>query len=327
MNLRFSFSYGHELAASDAFKRADLPSTDNFTFDGTSSDLARQLYFRAKAGAQADPFQSFTVPIEVQTRLDELQLQWDQLPGIAQRALLWDSGFAVSPTNEAVQIWPLSGHSMADLAVPLDDFHAVGCEEKNCSQPDNSTSSSNFYCTGAEMVAAARCVVDDFDDTSNPNTAMWAVGGNPEVVPAPLVTKHTWRDRSSGHSFKVPAIHTVDLQDEASYNTCAASNQNGGYGSLVFPCYLTSNASDTVNNEKQQVHGSAWVSRWLVEDYSVSAHDTIDVVLLVAIVSGILVIALVVLLIVVKRRRTDLSARLAASIQRIGTLARSGISR
>ncbi|KAE8998466.1 hypothetical protein PR002_g18731 [Phytophthora rubi] len=300
---------GRELAASDSFKRVDLPSTDNFTFDGTSSDLARQLYFRAKAGAQADPFQSFTVPIEVQTRLDELQLEWDQLPGIAQRALLWDSGFAVSPTNQAVQIWPLSGHSMADLAVPVADFHAVGCEEKNCSQPDNSTSSSNFYCTGAEMVAAARCVVDDFDDTSNPNTAMWAVGGNPEVVPTPLVTKHTWRDRSSGYSFKVPAIHTVDLQDEASYNTCAVSDQNSGYGSLVFPCYLTSNASDAVNSEKQQVHGSAWVSRWLVEDYSVSAHDAIDLVLLVAIVSGILVIALVVLLVVVKRRRMNDSDR------------------
>lgn len=185
---------GRQLATSGSFKTAELPSSNDFSLDRISSDLALQLYFRAKAGAQADQFQSFTVPSAVQTRLGALQLEWGQLPGIAQRALLWDSGFAVPPTNEALQVWPLT---MADLAVLLADFHAVGCEEKKCSQPDNSTSSSNYYCTGAEMVAAARCVVDDFDDSSNPNTAMWGIGGDPEVVPAPWIIKHTWRDQSS----------------------------------------------------------------------------------------------------------------------------------
>ncbi|EGZ11205.1 hypothetical protein PHYSODRAFT_337950 [Phytophthora sojae] len=265
---------GRQLATSGSFKTAELPSSNDFSLDGISSDLALQLYFRAKAGAQADQFQSFTVPSAVQTRLGALQLEWGQLPGIAQRALLWDSGFAVPPTNEALQVWPLT---MADLAVLLADFHAVGCEEKKCSQPDNSTSSSNYYCTGAEMVAAARCVVDDFDDSSNPNTAMWGIGGDPE--------------------------------DEPSYNTCATSDENGGFGSLVFPCYLARNASDAIISKRQQVNGSAWVSRWLVEDYSVSSAEGIDMVLLIAIICGAVVFALVVLLAVVYRRRKCASQR------------------
>ncbi|KAG6583154.1 TKL protein kinase [Phytophthora cinnamomi] len=301
--MKLRCDYDRRLEASNSYESAELPSSDDFALDGTSSDLARQLYLRAKAGGQVEQLDSFTLPVAVQTRLDELKLEWGSLPGVAQRALLWDSGFVVSLSNQAVQIWPLSGHSMTNLAVPLVDFHAVGCEEKNCTQPDNTTSSSNHYCSGVKMVAAARCVVDDFDDSSNPNTAMWEIGGDPDAVPAPWITKHTWRDYSTGDSYKVPAIHTMDLNDEPSYNTCAASDQNGGYGSLVFPCYLTSNASDTIKSEKQQVNGSAWVSQWLVEDYAVSSHDAINVSLIIAIICGIIFIALVVLLVVIKRRR------------------------
>ncbi|RLN55038.1 hypothetical protein BBJ29_006556 [Phytophthora kernoviae] len=123
-----------------SYMNAVLPSNDIvFSFDGTNSDLARQLYFRAKANQSAAQFVHLTVPPAVQNRLDDLHLQWDQLPGIAQRALLWDSGFAVTPQNDVVQIWTLGGYSLTDLAVPLTQFRTVGCLEMNCTQPDNST--------------------------------------------------------------------------------------------------------------------------------------------------------------------------------------------
>ncbi|KAG7390207.1 hypothetical protein PHYBOEH_007081 [Phytophthora boehmeriae] len=257
-----------------SYADAVLPSTDTFfAFDGTNSDLARQLYFRAKANQSADQFESLILPPTIKDRLDDLHLQWDLLPGIAQRALLWDSGFAVTPENIVVQIWTLGGYSITDLAIPLTQFQAVGCVEMNCTQPDNSTAYSNNQCTGDQMLRAARCVVEDFDDSSDPHLAMWMTGGNPVVIPTPRVAKHIWKDKSNNVSYSVSAIHTLDLDVEQTYHECAA-DQNGGYGSLVLPCHTTADISTSMTNEKQEVQGSPWVSRWLVEDYANVASVT-----------------------------------------------------
>jgi mitogen-activated protein kinase kinase kinase 7 len=294
---------------------AVLPSNATyFEFDGTNSDLARQLYLRSQAGGSIATLSNFAVPDAVQQRLDGLKLAWDELSGIAQRALLWDSGFGVSKTNKPVQMWTLSGHSMADLAVPLTQFQDVGCVERNCTQPDSATSLSNLYCNGVQMLTAARCVVEDFEDDGKLHLAMWMTGGNPEVIPTPRVLKHMWKDAGSGESFTVFAIHTVDAEHEAAYDECPTKSQNGGYGSLVLPCYTDANISDAVRAAMEPVQGSLWVSRWLAEEYSTGveaisegATDTGDgfkMVLLAPITAGILVVVgLVALFVFVKRRR------------------------
>ncbi|KAG7389588.1 hypothetical protein PHYBOEH_007406 [Phytophthora boehmeriae] len=277
-----------------------------FAFDGTNSDLARQLYFRAKANQSAAQFTNLVLPPALQDRLDNLQLQWDRLPGIAQRALLWDSGFVVTPLNAVVQIWPLGGYSMTELAVPLAQFQAIGCVEMNCTQPDNSSAYSNDQCTGDAMLEAARCVVEDFEDRSDPHLAMWMTGGNPEVIPTPSVTKHIWKDKSNNVSYSVPAIHTLELDIEPAYGECA-KDQNGGYGSLVLPCH---SAAEPNLSEKQDVQGSAWVSRWLVEDYSKTASATsaggehkFNTVLLMPIILVPVVAAALIVLFVYRKRK------------------------
>ncbi|EEY67483.1 protein kinase, putative [Phytophthora infestans T30-4] len=126
-----------------------LPSNATyFAFDGSNSDLARQLYLRAKAGGSEQKYSGLVLPGAIQRRLEDVDLEWDDLPGIGQRALLWDSGFGVTVDNRVVQIWTLGGHSMSDLAVPLDQFRAVECEETNCTQPGTTiVSRSNLYCS------------------------------------------------------------------------------------------------------------------------------------------------------------------------------------
>ncbi|KAG2838588.1 hypothetical protein PC118_g8578 [Phytophthora cactorum] len=174
-----------------SWEDAKLPSKATyFAFDGSNSDLARQLYLRAEAGGSRKQFTNLELPEAIQKRLDDNDLTWDGLPGIAQHALLWDSGFGVTLDNKVVQIWTLRGHSMTDLAVPLDQFNAVGCTEMNCTQPKSDSgitiqSLSNLYCTGDQMLTAARCVVQDFDESNSLHLAMWMTGGNPEVIPTP----------------------------------------------------------------------------------------------------------------------------------------------
>ncbi|KAE9017281.1 hypothetical protein PR003_g15458 [Phytophthora rubi] len=302
------------LASSDSSGNAELPSSgSSLEFDGTNSDIARQLYYRAKAGDSASPIEGFNVPSTLQARLDDLQPDWEKLPGIAQRALLWDSGYGLSPTDEPVKIWTLGGHSMADLAVPLEEFLAVNCTEHVCPQPDDTTSLSNQQCTGGDMLRAARCVVEDFVQTIEIHLAMWVTGGNPTVVPTPRIYKHAWNDSLDHNSYVVFAVHTVKLEFEPAWNECATADQNEGYGSLVLPCHTTANISNFIDDAKQEVQGSAWVTRWLVDDYletagtaSSSGHNsnTFNLMLLVPIVAGVVVaIGLVGLFVFIKRRR------------------------
>uniref|UniRef100_H3H2F7 Protein kinase domain-containing protein n=1 Tax=Phytophthora ramorum TaxID=164328 RepID=H3H2F7_PHYRM len=303
------FHHGRRLAS---YEDAPLPTNNTlFAFDGTNSDLARQLYLRAQAGADAPQITNLAVPDLLQKRLDELHLAWDKLPGIAQRALLWDSGFGVTLDNKAVQIWTLAGHSMTDLAVPLAQFQAVGCVEMNCTQPDNTTRLSNRNCNGAQMLNAVRCVMEDFEDPENIHASMWVTGGDPKAVPVPRVRKHEWIDGSSGSviNYTVLAVHTVDIDNEPGWGECPTDAQNGGYGSLVLSCHSTAETSDEVMNEKQEVEGSPWVSRWLVDEYSSVASTgsgKFDLVLIAPIVAGVCVIVGVIgLVIFFKRRRSN----------------------
>ncbi|GMF30926.1 unnamed protein product [Phytophthora fragariaefolia] len=299
---------------SDSFMTAELPSNASFfAFDGTNSDLATQLYLRAKAGDSAPKFTTFVVPGEVQARLDDLNLDWDSLSGIGQRALLWDSGFGVTLDKKAVQIWPVASHTMTDLAIPLGQFEAVGCEAANCTQPDGTLSLSNLFCNGEQMLNAVRCVMQDFTETQDIHGAMWMTGGNPEVIPTPQARKHQWHDASNDMSYKVLAIHTVSQNDEAAYNECPTKHKNGGYGSLVLACHAENNITDDVRSTMVAVQATPWVSRWLVEDFSTgesataSTSDTnngFNLVLIAPIVAGLLiVVGLLAIFVYVKRKR------------------------
>ncbi|KAG6583064.1 TKL/DRK protein kinase [Phytophthora cinnamomi] len=299
------------LASDSSYKDAVLPSNASFfAFDGTNSDLATQLYLRAKEGDETSKFTNFAVPDAIQQRLDSLDLEWDDLSGIAQRALLWDSGFSVTMNNKAVQIWPLAGHSMTDLAIPLVQFEYVKCVATNCTQPDGTLSLSNLYCNGDQMHDAARCVMEDFAEIQDIHGAMWMTGGNLKVVPTPRARKHQWRDASNNHSYTVLAVHTVAQEDEAAYDACPTSTMNGGYGSLVLSCLSENNITAEVRSGIVEVQGTPWVSRWLVEDFSGKSTSTststggFNPVLITPVAAGILVvIGLIALFVCVKRKR------------------------
>lgn len=292
-----------------------LPSNATyFAFDGSNSDLARQLYLRAKAGGSEQKYSGLVLPGAIQRRLEDVDLEWDDLPGIAQRALLWDSGFGVTVDNRVVQIWTLGGHSMSDLAVPLDQFRAVECEETNCTQPGTTiVSRSNLYCSGTQMLTAARCVVEDFDESDRLHLAMWMTGGNPTVIPTPQVRKHSWKDDFSNISYVVMAVHTVVGDDEAAYGECP-KEQNGGYGSLVLPCHTTKYLTDDVRDAMEEVQGSPWVTKWFREEYSEMSKTTsatssdkdggFNAVLIAPILAGVLVVVgLIALFVFAKRKR------------------------
>ncbi|ETP35138.1 TKL/DRK protein kinase [Phytophthora nicotianae P10297] len=280
-------------------------SADSIALDGSSSDLSRQLYYRAKANDSVAQVTLNPVPDAVQSRLDDLELDWSKLPGLAQLALLWDSGFAINSNNDAVQVWTLEGHSMSTLALTLTEYENAGCVPKNCTEPDDAIMYESRYCNGAQMSYAAKCVVQDFDGDGAYHAAMWGIGGNSESAPALRMIKHEWND--NGTDYEIMALHTVTAENEPGWNACPISNMNGGYGSLVFPCRTTGNITAENKKQMKEVTGSAWVSEWLVTDYKDTAgvdSSGFNMLLLIPIILGVLVIfALIGLVFYCKKKR------------------------
>ncbi|KAG7390206.1 hypothetical protein PHYBOEH_007080 [Phytophthora boehmeriae] len=283
---------------------ATSSSADSIAFDGSSSDLARQLFVRAKANDSVNQLDLKAVPEAVQTRLDELRLDWDELPGLAQRALLWDSGFGFTSQNTAVQIWTLGDHSMADLALTLDEYEGAGCVPKNCS----ADTFTNGRCNGQQMNDAAKCVVQEFDDDISSHLPMWGIGGNPNGAPEPRLVRHAWTDGGNNNSYVVMAVHTVTLDDEPAYDVCPSSSDNEGYGSVVFPCRPTSNLTDEIKADMKVVTGTKWVSEWLKEDYATAEGESsgFNKLLLIPIIGGaVLLVLLICLGLYCKKKRRE----------------------
>ncbi|ETN02575.1 TKL protein kinase [Phytophthora nicotianae P10297] len=273
-----------EVAASDAMQReltlsftseaqagSELPTNNSFVFDGTSSDIARQLYLRHAAGESIDNCVPNTIPAAVTARLAPLNVSFDNLPGLLQRALLWDSGYVISPENDAVQIWTLGGRSMSNLAISKVEFDTTGCTALNCSQPDDSTYYANNFCTGTQMLTAAKCLMDNFDSDTSSHLAMWSDGGDPDMVPEIRAVMHGWLDASTNDSYLLYAVHTMTVDAEPAYGTC----NKGGYGSLVVPCYPMSNTSADIVAVMSAPVATPWVTTW-IKQYQPASDTTVN---------------------------------------------------
>ncbi|KAE9005830.1 hypothetical protein PR001_g17357 [Phytophthora rubi] len=256
-----------------------LEATSSFVFDGTNSDIAQQLYDRHKAGDTDAKVSISSVPAAVSERLDPLSVSFDDLPGLVQRAVLWDSGFALSPDDDPVQIWTMADYTMADLAVPQAQVSGEGCTFKNCSQPNDVTAYYTLICSGDQMLNVSRCVADTFEDSAATSYlgSMWSVGGDPD---------HAWEDPVSNASYSVYAVHTVSNADDPAWNVCPADD---GYAALTVPCHRRDEYTDAEMAAMTKPTGSAWVTTWLEEEFGESSEG-LDLLLLIPIILGAVVL-------------------------------------
>ncbi|KAG2764210.1 hypothetical protein PC116_g7047 [Phytophthora cactorum] len=247
---------------------SSLPSDSSFAFDGTNSDIAQQLYIRHQAGDTSAAVAINSIPTAVTDRLDPLKITFADLPGLVQRAILWDSGFGISPEGDPVQIWTIGDYTMADIAVPQDDITQVNCTMLQCPQPNDVPAYSSQYCSGTQILNVSRCVVDTFDDSGATNFlgTMWSTGGDSSMTPHIRLRDHTWTEPTTGISYSVYAVHTVSSADDPTWNQCPA---NDGYLSLIVPCHKRSEFTDAEMAAMTKPTGTAWVTTWLKDEFAV----------------------------------------------------------
>lgn len=216
------------LAPTLADATVPVPVTANFRYDGSHSDLAQQYYHLWLAGADVPLLNAFNdggLPAEIDSVLHKNDLYWYQLPGLLQRALLWDRGFAIALDGSISPIYTRCGRSMAQILVPRKAYERIGCTPKPCSVSTGELFYRHKWCDGDQAAAISLCATAV---NSQPQThaGMWGEGADADAVPEVTLQRHTWRDH--GDDYLMFALHTQ--RDDIAYNFCPARP------SMVIPC-------------------------------------------------------------------------------------------
>jgi tRNA A-37 threonylcarbamoyl transferase component Bud32 len=233
-----------------------VPLNATFKFDGNTSDLAQQFYARYAAGDTSPPLTHLAVPELVQTRIANADaMAFAELPGLLQRALLWDTGYVLDPLKKLVQVQTLGGRSMADIFVTKHELEDIAlCTTQSCTDPTDHLAYKSFQCNGTQILPVTKCVASKFTQTSI-HLSMWATGSDPNAVPEINILDHTWVDGNVTYS--VYAIHTGN---DAAYSECPKDN---AYGAVVIPCRTVSTTKATIMAQMSSPKTSAWVDTWL----------------------------------------------------------------
>ncbi|KAJ0392018.1 hypothetical protein P43SY_001026 [Pythium insidiosum] len=235
----------------------------NVTFDGSSSDLAQQFYALYKAGKESVKL-GVMPKREIVSRLDALNLSFHELPGLLQRAVVWDTGYVFNTYGDLVKVNTKIGHGMSEIAITREKFDAQGCKTQNCSTPEGARWQKNGECNGNQMASVALCSIDELGDDQDCGLSMWSTGGDPKRVPEMIAYRHKWLD--NGVTYNVYAIHTRTMADSPVYGTCDRRKDGKvGTGSLVIPCVPKKQLDPMkLTNFGPPVH-SDLVNAWLKE--------------------------------------------------------------
>lgn len=229
--------------------------------DGTSSDLALQFLTRYAAGnvVPALKFASSDLPAAIQARLTPLSLDFEELDGFLQRALIWDSGYspAAADNTQLTKIYTKAGRSMADIAVPLKEYLSE-CTVKTCADQNGGYSNRSRMCNGDQMTPLVYCASSDARD-SGLHLSMWGDGGIATDIPNPQVVRHFWNESTS--VYLMYAIHTGLIANEPAWDQCTTSN--GYYGSMIIPCRSYDTLSSTDKSDWVEPDTGALVAAWL----------------------------------------------------------------
>jgi tRNA A-37 threonylcarbamoyl transferase component Bud32 len=261
-----------------------------FSAVDASSDLVKayyQIYWyqasqQLTSDGEGDAMQlNQDVPEEITAQLLRFGLTFDSLPGLLQRALIWDGGYALGDNGTLAEIYTRcdsnsSGATTEDLALDAKQIMNAGCDVHQC--PANSTNSVSWgfssSCGPTQINDIVQCACSSVTSRAN-EAPLWATGElltpftNISRTPETLVRRHTWSDSGAGRSAILFAIHTSkELLDEQYSGVCASQTAPS---SLTIPC-IKYQASD---DRWCRPRGSALMTTWLSE-YAVVLLQSLD---------------------------------------------------
>nr|CCA19358.1 protein kinase putative [Albugo laibachii Nc14] len=281
-----------------------LSTNASFQFDGSTSDLAQQYYRRYASGSIIEPlsFTSQSLPERIRTRLNSIGLDFENLNGYLQRAVIWDSGYALG-SGALRKIYTRNGSSMENIAIPAKHYRSVNCTTISCTVHNVPTSLvkttyRSDLCRGNDILKVSLCATEDVFGISA-HSALWATGGTDDFDPEPHIIRHAWYDTSNSQSYLVNGIHTTLDTFEAAYGKCPSTGQSG---SIIIPCaqYTRELAS---NWSLASPSFGQLTTLWLEATKSAKKKDLGTAYVVVITIICILLVGIIVFFIVQYRKR------------------------
>lgn len=252
-----------------------------YKFDGSSSDFTQQFYQRHLAlgndGAVNISKMVLPEPLpkEIKDRLADASLQFDDLPALLQRALVWDSGYTLDVNSSRLTaVYVKCGLSMSGIAVSEAAMNQVSnsggngsCTAQSCSYRSNSSDTSSSYrsftCTDDQLRTKTLCAVAANSSTSNSNnsstssrlTPLWANGGDDSATPELSVRRHAWEN--DGKTYIMYSIKAATAISSGSGETRSRCPDTP---SMIIPCipYSPSPAASSTTAGSAFAKGDDW---------------------------------------------------------------------
>ncbi|TMW66793.1 hypothetical protein Poli38472_014105 [Pythium oligandrum] len=168
------------------------------------------------------------LPLVIQKRLSDSNLEWGSLSGLLQRAVVWDSGFVFVEDKKLVQVYTTCARTMAEMHIDislLTPLNESSCEIQRCGIDNHFLISD---CSTDNVAPLARCTVNsrDLENASSMNGVFWAEDGQNTAVPDPILRRHSDNATSK---YNLYAIH---LSNEAFLGSGSCKER----GDFIIPC-------------------------------------------------------------------------------------------
>lgn len=258
-----------------------VPVDIGFTYDGRHSDFAQQYYVRSEAGdsmAQLD-ISTADLPDAITSQLTAHELSWTDVPGILQRAMLWDAGYALTRQKTLVTLYTRCGRSMAEIFVSHKAFRRAGCASKTCSLVNGT---EVFYrhrmCQGDVMATFSLCAADGADAPAH--AAPWGDGGESHFLPEVTIMRHAWHE--DGNNYLMYGLHTA--ANEVAMDQCPST------AAMVIPCVplaMQSKKSSWCRPVAGKI-ASAWLAKFAEDHQNNQSWLFVPAAFLVLIILGAL---------------------------------------
>lgn len=208
-----------------------------------SSDMVGRFLSASQAGSTEAQLELTGLPPRVADRLTQFNIEWDELSGLLQRAVLWDTGFILTSTQQVLTVYTeCGGTGMNNIDLSQTEFEAV-CQVRHCPPIHRSQTG----CDGAQVAEISRCAIEN-GEASTSTSSFWSdENANPSNIPQPVVYLH---ESSNPTPWSIYGIH---FRQEGPVGTCPSTAES------IIPCAVY----DSGNSKWCFPSTTATVDNWL----------------------------------------------------------------
>lgn len=269
-----------------------------------SSDLVDRFLNFHESGRSVPQLKKMReFPDQITARIEKYKLEWTTLPGLLQRALLWDSGYILTSKHQLVPLRTKCKEKRGTNEIDID----LKTFETQCTSLQCGFFHRSQNCNGTDLAKISHCAIEAVEqDVARSHSSMWAQQDpDLETLPEPIVFSHGWEGPDG---WLIYGIHIIP--NEVAWGECTSASQ------LIIPCVPYNKFSSAWCSPPE----SKIVDKWLasielsssttpddtgITEVEEKNEETGTAIVIVFVGVGLVLIAIVVFILRIRKKRVD----------------------